>query len=158
MYEVDVFKIFANGNQGRTFLTFILVQWGEYFNNKYCCQKSSQAAKGAKVGCKLFRLAVENVNKSPCSYRPQNLTITSLQTVESLPDITDCYICFLCLYTAATNDISLCQVLSMWLLTLSKLRGSYMYHLLQHPKTSRFAYRAWLCLWFDYNNKQWLPR
>jgi hypothetical protein len=60
-----------------------------------------------------------------------NLIIVSLQTVKSLPDITDRYVCPMRLYIVATKDISVSGV-DFMIAEALKLFGNHTYHLLQY--------------------------
>jgi len=63
-----------------------------------------------------------------------NLIIVPLQTVKSLPDFTNRYICLLCLYSVATKETCMSGVDFMIAKSL-KLFGNHMYHLRQYSKT-----------------------
>ena len=61
-------------------------------------------------------------------------------------------------YTVTMNDISLREVSIVWLFKILKLRGSYVYHLLQYSKTLPFISTVYSYISCDGHNKQQLCR
>ena len=77
----------------------------------------------------------------------------SLQTVKSLPDVTDRYVCLLRLYTVATKDMSVPGV-DFMIAEALKLFGNHMCHLLHYSGTLHCIYTVYSYPSCDCDNKE----